>query len=357
MPPANGCGTLAAGERQDQDVRVANSRRMQRRSSGRAALRLLAAALLSAGPLLAATTPAAAAGTRTAIVPDVAEAWYASGPINVCKTPLGCPPSEVPQSPYPADTLHIGVAGGQETSRTYVEPDLLTVPLGATLLSGSMTLPVATAAQDGTVQPTSAEILACLVTKPFADGTAGSAATTPATDCRVSATPTYLATADRLRLDLTPFLRAWAKGRPSLGIALLPSPSRVQQSDAWHVTIDGRQLSAEPHVTSTITYKPAPSTTGSSTSVTTPSVPVVPAAPAAAAPPAALPPPTVGTLPATPPIVAPSQPAAPVAVQPVALQRGFQYPLAFLFPLALVAGVAFFIRLFTRDPLPREVAA
>ena len=56
-------------------------------------------------------------------VPDVAEAWYAAAPIDVCTTPLGCPPDQVPTSPYPADSLHVGVAGGQETARTYLLPD------------------------------------------------------------------------------------------------------------------------------------------------------------------------------------------------------------------------------------------
>jgi hypothetical protein len=48
-----------------------------------------------------------------------------------------------------------------------------------------------------------------------------------------------------------------------------------------------------------------------------------------------------------PPVVAQQQ------QQPVALSRAFQYPLAFLMPLALLAGAVFFTRLFTRDATPR----
>src|SRR5690348_15118675 len=66
--------------------------------------------------------------TRTATVADSAEAWYSSSPIDICSTPLGCPPAQVPSSPYPANTLHVGVAGGQETARTYVLPNLLSMP-------------------------------------------------------------------------------------------------------------------------------------------------------------------------------------------------------------------------------------
>ena len=49
------------------------------------------------------------------------------------------------------------------------------------------------------------------------------------------------------------------------------------------------------------------------------------------------------------PVVAPT--LAPVA-QPVALSRGFKYPMAFLFPIALLAAGVFLTRLFTRDATP-----
>jgi Na+/H+ antiporter NhaC len=42
--------------------------------------------------------------------------------------------------------------------------------------------------------------------------------------------------------------------------------------------------------------------------------------------------------------------AAPV--QPVAFARSFQYPMAFLLPIVLLAGAVFFGRLFTRDATP-----
>jgi hypothetical protein len=297
----------------------------------------------------------AASNEGTATVADVAEAWYSHSPFDVCTTPLGCPPPQAPTSPYPADTLHVGVAGGQETARTYLQPDLLSLPLGATATSGLMTLPVDTNSTDGTVSAESAQMLACLVAAPFTDGTAGASSAPPKTDCSTSVRPVYDAKKFVFTLDLTPFLQAWAHGKVSFGIALVPNVSKLGPTDSWHVTINGHKLKGKPHVQSRIAYtKPPPISSGSNGVSSTPAAPPAPSG--VNPPPVDVPdtPASTAGAPQPAPVVAPTQQPAPQA-QPVAYSQKFQYPLAFLAPIALLIGALFFVRLFTRDAAPRQV--
>lgn len=337
--------------------RRGHSRAVLRRSAVLGAMVAVPLGWLLTAPAEAVPQQDASASTRT--VGDAAEAWYANGPIDICTTPLGCPPQQAPTSPYPANTLHVGVAGGQETARTYVLPDLLSLPFGATYTGGAMTLPVDTSGSDGTVSADQAKMLACAVTQPFADGTAGSSGTPPKTDCKVSAKAVYDAKKVAFTVDLTPFLEAWSKGTPSLGIALVPDPKGVGPTDAWHVTINGRKLAGRPHVQSSISFTPPPPTPSGGSTDTGGSAAAPPPASTANPPAVTTPdvPPTTTTPNAPAPVVASTQPTTPVAQQPVAFSREFQYPLAFLAPLALLVGAVFFTRLFTRDPLPRRTIA
>lgn len=334
------------------------SRMRQATLSWRRAAVLGAALAVPLGWLL--TAPAEAVqqqsgSPKSATVGDSAEAWYASAPIDLCTTPLGCPPQQAPSSPYPADTLHVGVAGGQETARTYVLPDTLSLPFGATLTRGVMTLPVDSAGSDGTVAADSATMLACLAVAPFADGTAGASSAPPKVDCKTSAKAVYDAKKVVFTVDLTPFLKAWSSGQPQLGIALVPDASKRSPTETWHVTFYGRKLAGKKHIESTITYTPAPPvSTNTGNTVTTPPAPTTSNPPSVSVPAV---PPSTATPPQPAPVVAPSQPATPVAQQPVAFTSEFKYPLAFLAPIALLIGAVFFARLFTRDPLPRRVGA
>ena len=314
---------------------------------------LVAGIALPLGSLLAypvaAAEPSDGSATQTVTVADSAEAWYAAAPVDICTTPLGCPPSAAPTSPYPADTLHVGLASGQETARTYVVPGLLSLPYGATPISGTMTLPVATATGDGTLSPNTAKIKACLVTKSVPDGTQGSTSAPPSVDCATSATASYDAAKNVFTIDLLPFLQVWLTNPPANGIALIPDTSSAQPTDAWHVTFNGRKRASTPHISSTITVTAAPDTstsgvTAPSTGVVPPASPAVPLPAPAAAPPAAAPPVVAGAPPAQAPVV---------QAQPVVFARPFQYPLAFLLPLVLLGGAVFLARLFTRDATPR----
>lgn len=329
--------------------------RMRPPSWGRRAAFVAGAALPLGWLAMAPASAALVRGTdqRTATVADAAEAWYAASPIDICTTPLGCPPSSAPSSPYPAHTLHVGVAGGQETARTYVLPNLISIPFGATYVSGTMTLPVTTDNSAGTVSPDAAKIQACLATAPMAPGSEGSTQAPPKTDCKTTATLKYDAAKAIFTLDLTPFLTAWSSGAPSLGIALIPATSGP--TDAWHVSFNGAKYSGA-HISSTLVFTvPPPTTSTGSTTVTPPAV-TPPSNPTPQSPPnISLPPQTTGTTPAAPPQVATPTVPAPVA-QPVAVSRSFQYPLAFLFPIAMLIVAVFLIRLFTRDPMPLRTA-
>jgi hypothetical protein len=331
------------------------SGRPVRRAALRRVLLLWALIAIPLGWLLtgpAEAVPQQSGGGHTATVGDASEGWYASTPIDLCSTPLGCPPEQVPTSPYPAGTLHVGIAGGRETARTYVLPNLLSLPVGATATGGTMTLPVDTAGTDGTASADTATMLACAVTQPFTDGADGSSAPAPKTDCKTSAPAKYDAKKARFTVGLTPFLKAWAAGQPTLGIALVPDPDQMSPTETWHVTIYGRKFAGHDHVQSVITFTPPPvASTGAGSQHTAP-----PPAPAVNAPAVSTPdlPPATTSSNESPPVVAPDE-QAPVAQQPVAFTKEFQYPLAFLAPIALLIGAVFFTRLFTRDPLPRRV--
>lgn len=363
MRPGGPGANLGGTRGQDQQTIMAKHARVRRTRGWRRAGLLLAGTAvplvwLSTTALAGPMAPAGTTKTATVKVGDAAEAWFAKAAVDTCTTPLGCPPAQVPSSPYPADTLHVGVAGGQETARTYVLPDLTLVPFDAKFSAGTMTLPVATGQDDGTVTPESAEIQACLATKPVPDGTQGSGQAPPDTDCKTSAPLKYDAKKTAFTLDLAPFLTAWSAGTVRYGIALLPDTDKASPSDAWHVTFNGRKRSTGAKISSSVTYTATVSTgtdtTGATTtppSGTTPPPADTGTAPPPAAPDVSLPAATTQEPPAAAPqVAAPTQPQ-PVA-QPVAFSTKFQYPMAFLAPLALLAGAVFFARLFTRDATP-----
>ena len=296
--------------------------------------------------------PARAAGD-TAKADDAAEAWYSTAPISTCPTPLGCPPSTVPSSPYPANTLHVGVAGGQETARTYVVPDLSALPVDADVTTGRMTLPVASGTSDGSLRPETAVIKACLVTQPVQDGTAGATQTPPAIDDKVCTPATYSTADIAFTLDLTPFISRWNVGTPNDGVALVPNLSKAGPTTTWHATFNGKKRTTGLHISSLFSYTISPVVLSPPLNpVAAPPIPVAP-------PPAATPPLSAGaqqslSTPPPPPAV-----AGPARQQPVAASGPlrFQYPAAFLLPLAFLAAAVFLFRLFTGDPTPIGVRA
>lgn len=293
------------------------------RQTQRVRLALAAAAtllvVLVANPAAADETPA----------PTQAEAWY-----QACVAPAGC--DALPAaSPYPADTLHVGTSGGNETARTYVEIDLGGVPSDAQIVGGTLSVTPA-GADAGSVRPEDAAITACLTTRPFAPERGKFGPPHPPTDCAVSSNATF---ADGVfTVDLAPFADSWANS----GFAALALVPTEGEADAWHVAIAAKERVGGVPITATLTYvdeedveAPAsvdlPPAAGPSLlsddldeGTTSETLPLAPeptgGLPAADEPEVALPPLRGG-------------PATPV----VAVDRtGFAYPAVWLLPLALL---------------------
>ena len=200
------------------------------------------------------TSPARAA---EAFASTSDEAWYAPPP--TCALPTGCGPTESlpPLSRYPAGTLHVGVTAGLEDARTYLKLDLGGVPFDATVTGGTLTLPVAPAA-DGTSSPEMAQVAACFVTAPFAPAE-GSVAPPPAVDCSTTATAVYEPGPPAvLTVDLAAFTARWGAGETNNGIALLPAAGTAPGT-TWHVAFSAKSRTGSdvPAASARLTYDPA----------------------------------------------------------------------------------------------------
>lgn len=163
------------------------------------------------------------------IVPTAKESWYFT-------TPVAAPPGAPALSPYPAGTLHVGVSGGQEDSRSYIALDLGSLPADAEMTGGTLVLPVAPAAA-GTRSPESARLRVCRADDPDED-VEGSTAPPPAADCSLSADAEYDADASVFEADLAQFI-----GFLDGGLAIVPRPPATEES--WHVAFHGREAEGE----------------------------------------------------------------------------------------------------------------
>lgn len=348
-----------------------------------------AAAALSAGALLVlAPVPVAAAQAAPVQAQASSESWYRTTPValpedglTVCDLPVGgCTPT-VPEvalpSPYAPGTLHVGYTGAAEDSRTYLELNLVRLPFGSEISGGTLTLPVATDPQAGTLLPETAKIQACLLTRTVPDGIDGSLTGAQPADCKTVSPAKFVAgEADKapvFTVDLAPFADAWAVGTAAL--ALVPTEEQAEGAN-WHVAFSRRDRTTGPGVetvqpiTAALSLRaakapngavrpPALDAPGGPAMVDLPESPsfdggslaldgggIVAAAPVTAG--------TTGAL------VAPVPPAdadPQVAQQPIAqvasvLGGSYAYPGVFLLPLLLVAGASWLGRALTRDLAP-----
>lgn len=233
----------------------------------------LGLALVWAAGVIVLALPAGAASSATTTGQasvGAADAWY-----NV--TPAcglgGCGVSSAPPvNPYPTGTLHIGIEAGQEDARTYLRPDLSSLPAGAVLTGGTLVAAVGGSA-DGSQSVGSAAIVACLVTQPFTAASGGFGAAP--TDCSTSA-PAKLSSGSSpslLSVDLAPFAKRWAAGAPYDGIALVPADSARADQASWQVALQGdgdTEAGARP-VSAQVTYSlPAPATSGGPSAASAP---------------------------------------------------------------------------------------
>jgi hypothetical protein len=213
-----------------------------------------------------------------------------------------------------------------------------------------MTLPVDLDTRAGTLSASTADLTACLVTKPFTDGAQGSTALPPDINCKITSKP-ELQGGTEMVLNLAAFTTAWSQGNPQFGIAIVATPST--SPGVWHLAVPGHKFAGTDHVETLVTYDiptvdspPAgPVAQQPNASVIAPaplrgSGPVVSSGPAVTTP-------TVDP----PPVVARQQPVAPRAFYPYV---GFQYSAAFLLPLVLLLGMWFLIGTFTGDPTPAQ---
>lgn len=281
------------------------------------------------------------ANADTSTVATGVEAWYYISP--VCLVPIECPalPDAPPAQAFPADTLHVAVALGQEFARTYITLDTGALPFDASIVGGTLSLPVA-GADAGTVSPETAKLRACLVRDQF-EAAQGSVAEAPFPDCGFSAPATFAPGTDFsvFTVNLAPIADVW-RAEPGLSraLAIMPAEEVVAERATWHVAFHAKNRSAPDArpITARIDY----------TIAETPTAPELPTF----SPPVFNPGFFVGPLPpapappvAQPPAVVQQPPPRPVAA------RGFAYPMVWWIPIVFLVVGGFLGRSLTRDEL------
>jgi hypothetical protein len=290
-----------------------------------------------------------AAGAR---VGDTAEAWYAVPSGSLCLPIIGCLPVPLPlPSGYPAGTLHVGLTAGKESARAYVVPAATGAVKRGVVAGGSLILPIDSSPLAGTAGLSSAKIDACLTIGTLPAHATASAALSgipPKADCHVSARAVYDKSSDDFSVDLSRFAARWQRGAPYRGIALVPVASGVGLLDNWQVAFDGKGSKAAAVVHSLIADVPSHGPGAGSL----PTASASPATQPASATPPGIAFPAPGTQTEVPPVSPPQ--VAPTAQASVYLIRSkrFRYPAIFIAPLAILAGVIFFGRLFTGTTVP-----
>lgn len=286
------------------------------------------------------------------------QAWYLLEGKATCLPIVGCLPLSLPSLPsaFPANSLHIGLTAGIETARSYVVPALGHLPKQAVPQSGTLLLPIDGSPLDGTVRTGPVVMKACLTTgavpphPPASGPTSGKA---PAVNCKISTPVRYDAPDQRYTVYLDRFLAQWRHGAPERGIAIVPVVKGTAALDTWELTLGGKN--AKP-LKAVIGYAAhavdtAPTSRPTNQPTSPPTAVSVPAPPAVTVP---LPSMSAVPAPASQPQLAPTpQDASPAAVV-LLRSREFRYPMVFLAPLAILAGVVFFSRLFTGTTVQRR---
>jgi hypothetical protein len=323
-------------------------------------LLLAAAAALAATALSSARYPAAASDDVT--VAPTSEAWFQPNP--TCTSPVGCVvpgavalpvtvPAGVPTSPYPARTMHVGVAGGTESARTYLGFALSHMERAAS--AATLTVPLDVSPAAGTTSPETAKLQVCTTTSAVSPAD-GSLAAPPPAQCGSAAVVSYVALpTPHLEADLAPLLDRLSS---AAGLVLLPDATTLTPTDAWQVAFSAHDR-ADPAAPGPATVRVTLSDTPSP-EVTIPAA--VEPAPAALEPssptPSALGPAAdlaiaSGEVPAVgPAVVGPVQPIAAQGLDEV-VTLPYQYPAIWLLPLALLVLVPAAARALTKDLTPR----
>jgi hypothetical protein len=319
----------------------------------RLATRLVTAALV-AGSAAIGFVPVASADETMSLV-AATSAWYQPNP--TCAQASGCvttgslpvpPPVDIPLSPYPAGTLHVGYSAGQETARSYLGFPVSSVD--GTVTAATLDVPLDVTAADGSTQPESSHVQACLVSADI-KRTEGSISPPPLASCEQHALLSYVATpSPHLHADLAPLLGGLLT---TSGIALLPDAT-APKTDAWRVVFSSPARADA--------AKTEPPVLRLAVTASSDGVPAVPADLPSSAPviTGVTPPLSAGSpdLPAVTVPEAPSvqQPVTSPVTQPVAAPRmitvGYAYPVVWLLPLLFLVLVPTVARSLTKDLTP-----
>lgn len=330
----------------------------------RTAYRLLTAVLVAGSASVGFVPLAPAASAAELSLNPAVEGWYQPNP--TCAQASGClttgslpvpPPVEIPLSPYPAGTLHVGYASQAETARSYLAFSF--DGLSGTLTGAKLDVPLDVDPANGDAQSATAKIQVCLATGEITP-VSGSIAAPPTVACEKFASMSYSATpAPHLTADLQPLLL----GLPTTsGLVLLPDASKTDEASAFRAVFSSHDRADEaktPPATLTLTV----------TDKEVISTPEAPAVELPEAPPAIdsgfapAPPLDSGFVPApvaeVPVPAAPVLPQAPQQLLPTAqtVTVGYAYPVVWLLPLVLLLVVPLAARALTKDLGPVAVTA
>ena len=294
--------------------------------------------------VVAALTVALVLGTgialadRTVVVGTSTESWY-----HV--TPAGGVGSGPELNPYPPGTLHVGVAGGQEESRSYLALDLGALPADAEISGGTLVLPIADDA--GTRSPESASIRLCRAQRP-GEPVEGSTDAPPPADCSLSTDATHAPGRNAFVADLDPLV-----GFLDGGLAIVPA---VGDDGSWHVAFNGGAGSDASKIAAELRID---DDDGAAAGVGASAAPPPDSSAFAAAvhPEATGPAPVqgLGSMPSSPTDVPLASPTGPGADAPVPTgqgrlvtpfgtpaESGFRYSIIFGLPLVLLVGIPYF---------------
>lgn len=308
--------------------------------------------LLGRSEQAGASDPATDPAPSSASVGIGSEAWY-NLPAT-CTLPSGCVP--IPNV-LPAGTLHVGVAAGLTTSVTALLLDRGSLPAGASIMSGTLSLPIDTNAADLSLKPETAGFKACLLTAAFKPGE-GLTTPPPASDCTTSNPAIYEPSpVARYTVDLTPFLQAWSSGAADHGISLEPFSTAKTDMANWQVVFFSKsnsKASARSKISAVMDYVTKPPTTATTTPGTTPAV--VPQADGATKTPVTTTTTTgAATVVSTPVTTTTPQVAATTTKSTTASAtsgfagQGYAYPVVWLLPIALAGAAAWIGRLLTKN--------
>jgi hypothetical protein len=269
------------------------------------AIAVFAAAVLLPEPASSATEQRVALTQST---------WYWKAQVSGVAVP-GSPPETVPDPTVPANDLAVGgpEQNGQPPSETYVEFDTTALPLGATITSFVLTLPVDSKGTNAVPTGMAPPIIACLPQESWSGGPGGQPyAQKPADSCAANAP--RLISKDKGKTytaDIASIAQQWlSSGGFNFGVAITDDPHNT--STAYQVVFG--PASALSHLQAEVSYIPPAASPGLSTSpaVPPPAGPVAPTAPAASATgTAASPVPSASSAPAAtgPALASPTSPA------------------------------------------------